>query len=66
MFAIYILLIFSCIFDIYNIIFDYYGFLERIINYSKLYFIGVQVLIIMNLIEFILRLVEKIKEKNER
>ena len=62
-FAVYILLIIYSLFEIYNIIFDYYGYLERIINYHRLYFIAIQVLIILNLIDFLEYLMKKIKEK---
>lgn len=63
LFAVYILIIFYSVFEIYNIIFDYYGFLERIMNYHKLYFIAIEVLIILNLIDFLEYLMKKIKEK---
>lgn len=48
-FAVYILLIFYSLFEIYNIIFDYYGFLERIIYYHKIYFVLIQILIILTI-----------------
>ena len=63
-FAVYILLIFYSLFEIYNIIFDYYGFLERIIYYHKIYFVGIQVLIIMVLAEELLELIKKKKNNN--
>lgn len=62
-FAIYILIIFYSVFEIYNIIFDYYGYLEMIMNYDRLYFIAIQVLIILNVIDFLEYLMKKIKEK---
>lgn len=65
-FAVYILLIFYSLFEIYNIIFDYYGFIERIIYYHKIYFIGIQVLIIMVLAEELLELIKKINNEKFR
>ena len=60
-FALYILIIFYSVFEIYNIIFDYYGYLERIMNYNKLYFIGVHILIIMVVVEELISLIKKEK-----
>ena len=61
-FAMYILVIFYSIFEVYNIIFDYYTFLERIINYHKIYFIAIQVLVIITVVDLIILMVEKTKE----
>ena len=61
-FAMYILVIFYSLFEIYNIIFDYYTFLERIINYHKIYFIAIQVLVIITVVDLIILMVEKTKE----
>ena len=58
-FAVYILIIFYSVFEIYNIIFDYYDFLERIINYHQLYFITIQVLVILNVIDLLGITIEK-------
>lgn len=58
-FALYILVIFYSLFEIYNIIFDYYAFLERIINYHKIYFIAIQALLIMNVIDLLGITIEK-------
>lgn len=63
-FAVYILVIFYSLFEVYNIIFDYYGFLERMIYYHKIYFIAIQALIILNAMDFILSLLEKMKINN--
>ena len=59
LFAIYISLILFSLFEIYNIFNDYFGYLERIINYSKWYFLFIQVLIIIVLIDEVIKLTEK-------
>ena len=58
-FAVYILIIFYSVFEIYNIIFDYYDFLERIINYRQLYFIAIQVSVTLNVIDLLGITIEK-------
>jgi hypothetical protein len=59
MFAMYTIAIMYSVFEIYNIIFDYYGFIERIINYNKLYFISIQALLIINVIDLLEITIEK-------
>lgn len=59
LFAIYISLILFSLFEIYNIFNDYFGYLERLINYSKWHFVMIQVLIISVLIGEILELIKK-------
>lgn len=59
LFAIYISLILFSLFEIYNIFNDYFGYLERLINYSKWYFLMIQVLIISVLFGEILELIKK-------
>ena len=59
MFAMYIIIIIYSLFEIYNIIFDYYGFIERIINYNKLYFISIQALLIVTVIDLLGITIEK-------
>lgn len=62
-FTLYIFVIFYSVFEIYNIIFDYYGYLERIMNYNRLYFIGVHILIIMVIVEELMSLIKKESKK---
>lgn len=59
MFVMYTIAIMYSVFEIYNIIFDYYGFLERIINYHKIYFIAIQALLIINVIDLLGITIEK-------
>ena len=60
-FAIYIFSILFSIYEVCNVIFDYYGYLERIITYNKLYFIGIHILIIIVVIEELTSLIKKYK-----
>ena len=63
LFAVYIFLIFISVFEIYNILNDYFGYLERIITYSKWYFVFIQVLIISVIIGELIELIKNIKQK---
>ena len=60
-FALYIFVILCSVIEVCNIVFDYYGYLERIINYNRLYFVGIHLIIIGNCAEFIIDLIKKEK-----
>ena len=62
-FTLYIFVILCSVIEVWNIIFDYYGYLERIINYNKLYFIGLHILIIMVIVEELMSLIKKESKK---
>ena len=62
-FALYIFVISCSVIEVWNIVFDYYGYLERIMNYNKLYFIGLHILIIMVIVEELMSLIKKESKK---
>lgn len=62
-FTLYIFVILCSVIEVWNIIFDYYGYLERIMNYNKLYFIGLHILIIMVIVEELMSLIKKESKK---
>ena len=62
-FTLYIFVTSCSIIEVWNIVFDYYGYLERIMNYNKLYFIGVHILIIMVIVEELMSLIKKESKK---
>ena len=63
-FAIYISIILYCIYEIYNVIFKYESFIERLTDFkfNKLYFVSIFILIILNVIEAIITLTIKENE----
>ena len=65
-FAFYMLIILYCIYDIYNVVFKYDLFIERLVEFkfNKLYFASIFILIILNVIDAILDLTTKENTKS--